>query len=82
MKDFVFKIAFDVTSYYLSRAKYAIDLLSHAPLMNNKIVSTPIKINAMFTPSDGELLLDLSIYDQLVCSLAYLIVTHFDIALT
>ena len=66
--------------YYLSQAKYAFDLLSHASLTDTKVVSTPLEMNAHLTPLDGTPLSDATLYRQLVSSLVYLIVTRPDIA--
>uniref|UniRef100_A0A2N9I0P8 Reverse transcriptase Ty1/copia-type domain-containing protein n=1 Tax=Fagus sylvatica TaxID=28930 RepID=A0A2N9I0P8_FAGSY len=41
------------TGYYLSQAKYASDLLSRASLINTKVVSTSLEMNACLTTLDG-----------------------------
>ena len=66
--------------YYLSKAKYASDLLSKAGITNNKTVSTPLEFNAKLTPLDGEPISDAICYHQLVGSLIYLTVTRPDIS--
>ena len=48
--------------YYLSKAKYASDLLSKAGITNNKTVSTPLGYNANLTPLDGESISDATRY--------------------
>jgi hypothetical protein len=66
--------------FYLTQAKYTFDLLSRAGLTDHKIVDTLIELNARLTPSSGELLHDPTLYQQLVGSLIYLIVTQPDIS--
>ncbi|KAK3028975.1 hypothetical protein RJ639_040002 [Escallonia herrerae] len=65
--------------YYLSQAKYASDLISHASLTDSKTASSPLKPNVRFTPLDGTLLRDPTLYRTLVDSLVYLTVTRPDI---
>jgi hypothetical protein len=74
------EVSSDSTGYYLSQAKYASDLLSHAGLTDTKVVSTPLEMNARLTPLDGTPLSDATLYRQLVGSLVYLTVTRLDIA--
>ena len=74
------EVSLDSTGYYLSQAKYAFDLLSRAGLINTKVVSTPLEMNARLTPLDGTPLCDATLYRQLVGSLVYLTVTRPDIA--
>ena len=76
-------LGLEVTSssdgYYLSQAKYASDLLSKAGLIDSKTISTPLELNAKLNATDGEPLLDATLYRQLVGSLIYLTVTHPDL---
>ena len=65
---------------FLSQAKYASDLLSRAGLTDCKTESTPLETNVRFTPLDGTLLDDPTLYRQLVGSLIYLTVTRPDLA--
>ena len=74
------EVSSDSTGYYLSQAKYASDLLSHVGLTKTKVVSTPLEMNARFTPLDGTPLNDATLYRQLIGSLVYLTVTRPDIA--
>uniref|UniRef100_A0A2N9FDF9 Integrase catalytic domain-containing protein n=1 Tax=Fagus sylvatica TaxID=28930 RepID=A0A2N9FDF9_FAGSY len=60
--------------------KYTSDLLSQAGLTDHKIIDTLIELNAHLTSSSGELLLDHTLYRQLVGSLVYLTVTRPDIS--
>lgn len=65
---------------FLSQAKYASDLVSRAGLTDCKIEHTPLESNVRFTPQDGTLLDDATLYRQLVGSLIYLTVTRPDIS--
>ena len=76
----VLKVSSDSTGYYLSQAKYALDLLSCAGRTDTKVVSTSLEMNARLTPLDGTPLNDATLYRQLVGSLVYLIVTRPDTA--
>ncbi|KAK3038945.1 hypothetical protein RJ639_027430 [Escallonia herrerae] len=66
--------------YYLSQAKYASNLLSHAGLTDSKTASTPLETNVRFTPLDGTPLRDPTLYRTLVGSLVYLTITCPNIA--
>ena len=66
--------------YYVSQAKYASDLLTRAGLTDSKTSTTPLEPNCRFTPMDGTLLDDPTLYRQLVGSLVYLTVTRPDIS--
>ncbi|KAI4338329.1 hypothetical protein L6164_016669 [Bauhinia variegata] len=65
----------DDTLHCSNRAKYALDILSRAGIIDSKIVSTPLELNAKLVPMDGVPLDDLTLYRQLVGSLVYLTVT-------
>lgn len=77
-------LGLEVTSnsqgYFLSQAKYASDLISCAGLTDNKVASSPLEVNAKFSPTDGTPLTDATLYRQLVGSLVYLTVTRHDLA--
>ena len=75
------KISHDQFGYYLSQAKYACDLVCCISLTDSKTMHTPMESNAHFSATDGTLLNDDTLYQQLVGSLFYLIVTLPDIAL-
>jgi hypothetical protein len=59
-------LGLEVTSssdgYYFSLAKYASDLLSKAGLTDSKTVSTPLELNVKLNVTDGEPLLDATLY--------------------
>ena len=69
MKDlstFNYFLGLEVTSfsdgYYLSQAKYASNLLSKAGLTDCKTVSTSLEFNVKLNTTDGESLLDTTLY--------------------
>ena len=74
------EIAHSTDGLYITQAKYDSDLLSRVGLTDNKIVDTPIELNAHLTPSEGKPLSNLSLYRKLVGSLVYLTVTRPDIS--
>ena len=65
---------------YITQVKYASDLLSQARLTDNKIVDTPVGLNAHLTLSGGKPLSNPSLYRRLFGSLVYLTVTRPDIS--
>ncbi|XP_015946589.1 uncharacterized mitochondrial protein AtMg00810-like [Arachis duranensis] len=65
---------------YLSQAKYASDLLARAGITDSRTESTPLEPNVRFTPMDGTVLDNPTLYRQLVGGLVYLTVTRPDIA--
>ncbi|XP_052114160.1 uncharacterized mitochondrial protein AtMg00810-like [Arachis duranensis] len=67
-------------SIYLSQAKYASDLLARAGITDSRTESTPLEANVRFTPMDGTILDNPTLYRQLVGGLVYLTVTQPDIA--
>ena len=56
------EITFSFEGYYLSQAKYAYDLLSKAGLTDSKTVSTLLQLNVKLTATNGEPLLDATLY--------------------
>ena len=48
------EITYSVDGIYITQAKYTSELLSRAGLTDNKIVDTPVKLNAHLTPSGGK----------------------------
>ena len=56
------EISYDLFGYYLSQAKYASDLVSHADLTHSKTLHTPMESNAHFFATDGTLLSDGTLY--------------------
>jgi hypothetical protein len=66
--------------YYISQAKYALDLISQAGLTNCKIVDSPLETNVKLRATDDELLSDVTLYRQFVGSLIYLTMTQPNLA--
>ena len=64
----------------LSQVKYDSDLISKVGISDNKTKSTPLDPNVRFSPTDGTLLPNATLYWTLVGSLIYLTVTRPDIA--
>ncbi|XP_015933187.1 uncharacterized mitochondrial protein AtMg00810-like [Arachis duranensis] len=67
-------------SIYLSQAKYASYLLARAGIIDNRTESTLRELNVRFTPMDGIVLDNSTLYRQLVGGFVYLTVTRPDIA--
>ena len=74
------EVAYSPRGYLLSQSKYVADILEWARLTDNKIVDTPIKVNARYSSSDGLPLIDSTLYCTIIGSLVYLIITRPDIA--
>lgn len=68
------------TSYNISQAKYASDLLSRVGITDGKMAPTPLETDVKLTPHDGTPLSDATLYRQLVGSLICLTVTRPNIA--
>jgi len=66
--------------YFLSQSKYIINLFEHARLTNNKIVDTPLETSVRYSPSNGVPLTNSTLYQTIVGSMVYLIVTCLNIA--
>ncbi|XP_057723854.1 uncharacterized mitochondrial protein AtMg00810-like [Arachis stenosperma] len=65
-----------VDGIYLSQAKYASDLLARAGIIDSRTESTPLKPKVRFSPMNGTVLDNPTLYRQLVGGLVYLIVTR------
>ena len=75
-----FEVLSSSNGLFLSKAKFVFDLVSRAGLSDSKIEHTPLEPNVRFTPQDGTLINDATLYRQLVSSLICLIVTRSDIS--
>jgi hypothetical protein len=56
------EVSFYSNGYYLSQAKYALDLLSRASLIDCEIVDSHLETNVKLRATDGELLFDATLY--------------------
>ncbi|XP_026398329.1 uncharacterized protein LOC113294125 [Papaver somniferum] len=68
------------TGYFISQVKYASEILQRAGLSDNKVTDTPLELNVKYSPIDGTLLSNPTLYRQLVGSLNYLTITRPDIS--
>nr|GEX75405.1 hypothetical protein [Tanacetum cinerariifolium] len=87
MKDFVLlryvlgiEVASSPKGYLLSQSKYIGDLLDRARITNTMVEDILIDAKAKYTPTDGDLLPDPTLYRTIVGSLVYLTVTRPDIS--
>ncbi|XP_057717717.1 uncharacterized mitochondrial protein AtMg00810-like [Arachis stenosperma] len=65
---------------YLSQAKYVLDLLTRVGITDSRTEYAPLKHNFRFTPMDGTVFDNPTIYRQLIGGLVYLTVTRPDVA--
>jgi len=56
--------------------KYVADIFEWARFTDNKIVDTPIEVNAKYSSSDDLPLSDPTLYHTFIGSLVYLTITH------
>ncbi|XP_015934193.1 uncharacterized mitochondrial protein AtMg00810-like [Arachis duranensis] len=73
-------VIFSDDDIYLSQVKYASDLLARARITDSHTESTPLEPNVRFTPMDDTILVNHTLYQQLVGGLVYLTVTRPDVA--
>ncbi|XP_028109526.1 uncharacterized protein LOC114308183 [Camellia sinensis] len=69
------EISHDLSSYFLTQAKYISDLLTRAGLTDCKTSTTYVDPKTRLIPLDGHLLYDPTLYRQLDGSLVYLTIT-------
>ncbi|XP_022889025.1 uncharacterized protein LOC111404450 [Olea europaea var. sylvestris] len=72
--------SFDVFGTYLHQHKHTEELINLAGLQDDRYVETPSEVNVKYRKEEGNLLLDPSLYRQLVGSLNYLTITRPDIS--
>ncbi|XP_068638476.1 uncharacterized mitochondrial protein AtMg00810-like [Aristolochia californica] len=73
------EVAYSPKGYILSQSKYISEVISHAGLTDDWIMDSPIELNHRLSPTDGDLLSDVTRYREVVGSLVYLMVTCPDI---
>ncbi|XP_068667725.1 uncharacterized mitochondrial protein AtMg00810-like [Aristolochia californica] len=73
------EVAYSPEGYILSQSKYNSDVISRAGLTDNRIMDSPIELHHSLSPTDGELLFDVTRYREVLGSLVYLTVTCPDI---
>ncbi|XP_068667644.1 uncharacterized mitochondrial protein AtMg00810-like [Aristolochia californica] len=69
------EVAYSPEGYILSQSKYISEVISRAGLTDDRIMDSPIELNHRLSPTDGELLSDVTRYREVVGSLVYLTVT-------
>jgi len=74
------EVAHSLRGYLLSQSKNVADIFEWTRLTNNKTIDTLIKVNAIYSFSDGLHLLDPILYRTIGGSLLNLIITHPNIA--
>ncbi|XP_020519404.1 uncharacterized protein LOC110006749 [Amborella trichopoda] len=75
------EVGYSPHGYLLSQLKYAFDIISRVRLVNDtKYYATPTELKVKLWSINGEPLLDLTFYGQLVGSLIYLTISRPDIA--
>ncbi|XP_026398898.1 uncharacterized protein LOC113294737 [Papaver somniferum] len=74
------KVDKSFTGYFISRVKYASEILSRAGLIDNKTIDTPLEVNVKYNHMDGEILSNPTLYRRLVGSLNYLTIIRHDIS--
>ncbi|XP_026416320.1 uncharacterized protein LOC113311735 [Papaver somniferum] len=68
------------TSCFISQVKYASEIIQCAELCDNKVTDTPLELNVKYSPTNGTLLSNPTLYRRLVGILNYLTITRPDIS--
>ena len=74
------KVLATSTSLLLSQQKYVIDLMSKHNMLDSKLVSAPFAVDTSLIASDGSVLVNATMYCQVVGGLQNLRITHPDIS--
>ncbi|XP_068645285.1 uncharacterized mitochondrial protein AtMg00810-like [Aristolochia californica] len=74
------EVAYSPEGYILSQSKYISKVISSARLIDDQIMDSPIELYHRLSPTDGDLLSDITQYREVVGSLVYLTVTRPDIS--
>ena len=70
----------DSTGIFLKQHKYTQDLITLAGLQDTSSSDTPLEVNTKYQSEEGDMLLDPTVFRQLVGSLNYLTITRPDIS--
>ena len=70
----------DSTGIFLNQHKYTQDLITLAGLQDTSSSDTPLEVNTKYRSEEGDLLLDTTVFRQLVGSLNYLTITRPNIS--
>ena len=74
------EVSYSSHGLFLTQCKYIEDLIKLANLTDNKVCSTPMKLNLKLQRDDDTLISDPTLYQRLVGSLIYLTITRPDIS--
>ncbi|XP_068667636.1 uncharacterized mitochondrial protein AtMg00810-like [Aristolochia californica] len=69
------EVAYSPEGYILSQSQYISEVINRAGLTDDRIMDSPIEVNHRLSPTDGELLSDVTRYREVVGSLVYVTVT-------
>jgi hypothetical protein len=74
------EVAYSPRGYLLSQSKFIANIMEQARISHARSSDSPLELSVKYSPSDGVLLSDLTLYLTLVGSLVYLTITRLDIA--
>jgi hypothetical protein len=74
------EVAYSPRGYLLSQSKFIANIMEQARISHARSSDSPLELSVKYSPSDGVLLSDLTLYRTLVGSLVYLTITRPDIA--
>ncbi|XP_059307685.1 uncharacterized mitochondrial protein AtMg00810-like [Lycium ferocissimum] len=74
------EVHYNSLGVFLNQYKYTQDLIALAGLQESPFVDTPLELNVKYRRDEGDLILDPTLFRQLVGSLNYLTITRPDIS--